>query len=178
MNRASSALGTLSRVTMATHDTNTLIAQNVVTVYDIIIALIRQEWINLQPTLPTMRDIAELVRQKLPRYGELIERFRAVFTRLVLFESWSESLLPYCRHKPQVLLGRDALYADEMHHFGSEERLTDFLDDDLDDVRSTGNSTICTTSNDKRMAEMEAQLAELRSMVASLQMQKVIVRYF
>ena len=67
------------------------------------------------------------------------------------------------------------MFADELQHFGSEERLTDFLDDDLDDVRSTGNSTICTTSNDKRMAEMEVQLAELRLMVAALQNQKAIV---
>ena len=66
---------------MAAHDTGTLMAQNVVTVYDIVVALLREELLKLRPPRLDWREIVEHIREKIPRYDEFIQWFRAIFAR-------------------------------------------------------------------------------------------------
>ncbi|KAI6207113.1 hypothetical protein M3Y94_00992700 [Aphelenchoides besseyi] len=65
----------------------------------------------------------------------------------------------------RTLAGKDALLDTDLLNF---ERVS--LADDSDDLDSIslGNSTVCTAADNKHLAELEAQLAELRSTVSIL----------
>ncbi|KAI6181242.1 hypothetical protein M3Y98_00808000 [Aphelenchoides besseyi] len=68
-------------------------------------------------------------------------------------------------HQQRTLAGKDALLDTDLLNF---ERVSLADDSGYLDSISLGNSTVCTAADNKRLAELEAQLAELRSTVSIL----------